>query len=359
MEVVYVCKAVDESDPVLANQVRWVRSLAERPQVRRVRVLTQRRGPARLPANVSVQVFGAGPPLKSLRVGVRFLRELLSARRADFAFVAQGGPYPALLLPWKVLTRRPVYQWKAMPHISSRMRFYARYCDDLVFTATPGSFPMQHAKVRAVGHGIDTELFRPVSGKRTLDLVAVTRIAPVKRLDQLIKALAHCRRRFGATYTLDVVGPTDSKSQGHHRDLLQLVSDLGLDGSVTFVGSVEQAALPELMRRYRVGVNFSKTAFDKAAGEVMASGLPLLSSNPCVAEVLPADLCSLLVMPEDDLGAQAAAIHRALSWDDATRDEIGRRLRAIIVEGHSLDALFTKILAAVEADGRRRGGRPS
>lgn len=356
MDVVYVCKAVDESDPVLANQVRWIRALADNPTVGQVHVLTPRRGPASLPTNVTVRVFGSGPRLRSLRSGARFVLELRRFRHASFAFVAQGGPYPALLLPWKVLTRRPVYQWKAMPHISRRMRFYARYCDDLVFTATPSSFPMDHPKIHAVGHGIDTTLFRPRASRPSIDLVAITRISPVKKLDQMIRALAECRRTFDTEYTLDIVGPTDSKNQDHRRDLLQLVSDLGLDGSVRLLGSIQQSELPDLLSRYRVGINFSATAFDKSAGETMASGLPLLTSNPCVAEILPPDLVAQLIVPADDLGAQAAAIHRVMTWDDATRDEIGQRLRTIILQDHSLASIFVKILAIIDTDRHQRRG---
>lgn len=358
MDIVYVCKAVDESDPVLANQVRWIRSLADRPQVGQVHVLTPRRGPATLPANVTVRVFGSGPPLGSLRSAAHFLVEVGKVRHPSFALVVQGGPYPALLLPWKLLGRLPVYQWKAMPHISRRMSFYARYCDDLVFTATPSSFPMDHPKVRPVGHGIDTALFHPRSDGRSLDLLVVTRISPVKALDQVIRAVAECRRMFGVSYTLDIVGPTDSKNQDHRRDLLHLVSDLGLDGSVRLLGGVEQDTLPDLMSRYKVGINFSRTAFDKAAGETMASGLPLLTTNRCVAEILPPDLACQLVVPADDLAAQAAAIHRVLTWDDATRLDIGQRSRAVIVDDHSLDAIFAKILAIVEENLRRPGKPP-
>jgi glycosyltransferase involved in cell wall biosynthesis len=298
--------------------------------------------------------------LQVLRASVRFYLRLLGpARGSDVAFVCQGGQYPALLLPWKLLLRRPVVQWKAMPHISARMRFYARYCDDLVFTATPGSFPMELDTVRVVGHGIDTDLFRPVEGAPARDLVVVTRIAPVKQLDVAIRAVARHRDRTGRAVTLDIVGPCDSKSEAHRDELVGLIDELGLGDTVRLVGSVEQADLPELLAGYRAALNLSTTAFDKAAGEAMAAGLALISSNPRVAEALPADLRADLVVPDADVDALAAAIERVLSWTDEQRRALGRRLRELVVAEHGLHALFDKIvreLDGLDAARRSRGG---
>ncbi|MDP8972143.1 MAG: hypothetical protein M3N45_02985, partial [Actinomycetota bacterium] len=144
-----MCKAVDESNATVATQVSWIRTLARHSEVEQVRVLTRHVGPADLPGNVTVRSFGSGGWPRTI---ARFLREVVRLRPSDVDcfFVAQGGPYPALLLPLKRILGRPLYQWKAHPHISPRMRFYARYCDDLVFTPTPGSFPMALDSVRVV-----------------------------------------------------------------------------------------------------------------------------------------------------------------------------------------------------------------
>lgn len=347
LRIVYVCKAVDEADPCLANQVRWIRTLAARDDVEHVTVLTPRQGRASLPANVTVRSFGAEPPLRFLRVVGRFNLAMARGPAADLYFVSQGGPYPVLLLPWKLATGRPLYQWKAMPHISGRMRFYARFCDDLIFTATPGSFPLASDKVRVVGHGIDTDLFRPTTGTPPRDLVYVTRITPVKRLDHAVRVVDECRRRFGRQYTLDIVGPCDSRSRDHERYLSELVRDLDLTENVRFLGSVSQAALPELLGRYRAAVNFAETAFDKSAGEAMASGLPVITSNARVTEVLPVDLRPVLSVAKDDVAAAAGTVHQVLAWDDERRAEVGSRLSRVIVEGHGLGALFDKILAEI------------
>jgi hypothetical protein len=60
VRIYYACKAVDENNPTVATQVRWIRELAERPQVHHVRVLTRSLGSATLPDNVTVTTFGHG-----------------------------------------------------------------------------------------------------------------------------------------------------------------------------------------------------------------------------------------------------------------------------------------------------------
>jgi glycosyltransferase involved in cell wall biosynthesis len=355
MRVLYVCKAVDEESPTVANQVRWIRSLASKPGVERVTVLTGRRGRADLPGNVDVTEFGRdGWP----RTAAAFVTRVARAGLADvdLFFVAQGGPYPALLLPFKLATRTPVYQWKAHPHVSARMRFYARWCDDLVFTATPSSFPASAGRVVVVGHGIDVDLFAFGLRPPDRDLLALGRIAPIKRLDLVLRALAACGEQTGRAPTFDVVGPCAPKDEPYLDSLRDLVARLGLGEQVRFLGSIAHDGVPALLGGYRAAVNMSETAFDKAAGEAMAVGLPVVTSNPCAIEMLPEGLSGRLGVPATDTAAIAATVADVTSWDDATREEVGRRLRDNIVAHHSLDSLFDKILAAVA---RHRAGEPA
>jgi glycosyltransferase involved in cell wall biosynthesis len=346
VNVLYVCKAVDQASPTVATQVRWIRALAARPEVDHVHVLASRRGDAELPANVTVDQFG-GRDWPTTVAG--FLRAAARVSRAevDLFFVAQGGPYPALLLPFKLAWRRPLYQWKAHPHVSARMRFYARWCDDLIFTPTPGSFPAQPDKVRVVGHGIDTGLFAFDSSPPTCDLLALGRIAPIKNLEIAVRALASCRDDLGRTVTLDLVGPCLARDEEYRQSLVALAADLGISDQLRWIGSVAHEETPQLLGRYRATVNFSGTAFDKVAGESMAVGTPVVTSNPCTLEMLPPDLRDRLAVSSNDAAGAAHVISAVLSWDDAQRAEVGGRLRETIVRDHGLDSLFGKILESV------------
>lgn len=354
MRVVYVTKAVDEDNPFVATQVRWIRALARQPEIDHVTVLTPKVGRVAFPENVVVEPLPRG----WARRCIALVGKTVFGPRADFAFVAQGGgPYPALLLPAKVLRRRPLYQWKAHPALTPRMRFYARWCDDLIFTPTRGSFPMALDSVRVVGHGIDTELFRPHDGEPDRDLIVLGRIAPVKRLEPAIRAVAFCRDHLGATVRLDVVGPCAPKDEAFLRRLQDLVTDLGLEDVVSFSGPVHHREVPALLSRYRGALNLSRTAFDKAAGEAMAMGVPVIAGNAHTIGLLPPTLVSTLAVDDDDIETLARAFHTVTAWDADDRQVAGAELRAVIERDHSLDAFFRKILGEITAD--IDGGHPA
>jgi glycosyltransferase involved in cell wall biosynthesis/peptidoglycan/xylan/chitin deacetylase (PgdA/CDA1 family) len=350
LKPVLICQAVDENDPISATLVRWIRSLASDSSVASVRVLTLRAGRYELPDEVTVVDLGVGTAARLWNFYAAVARALHRGE-ADFFFVLQGGPYPALLFPVKLLSGRRVYQWKTHTHVSRSMAVYARWCDDLVFTATRSSFPLDLPNVRVVGHGIDLDLFRPPAADvtATADLVAVGRVTPVKRLDRLVTALGVVRDTAGSARSLDVYGPELEADRQHRAQLDDLVAQLGLSDTVRFLGAVPQDELPAVLGRHRAAVSFSDGGLDKAIAEAMACGLPVISTNAAFAELLPHDLRALLVLDHDDVDAQALGMRRVLELDERDRRAIGARLRAIVAEQHGLEQFWGKILAEIGA----------
>jgi glycosyltransferase involved in cell wall biosynthesis len=342
VRVAYICKAVSEESPVVATQVAWIRSLASLDGVHAVTVLTPKAKPVSLPANVTVSEFGRG-----YRGLFRFFfRAIKVARSVDFFLVVQGGPYPALLLPIKLAWRRPIYQWKAHSHVSPRMEFYARWCDDLLFTATESSLPIDSPKVRVVGHGIDTDAFRPREPRSPeRNLLYVGRVAPIKRLDSLLRAVSACNRRYGTDYRLDIVGPGQTENID---ELLASADSPGQSAAVRYLGIHRHSDLPELMSHYWAMANFSRTALDKSALEAMACGLPVVTTNKSTLEALPTDLRQLLGADEGDEQSEAEAIHRVMSLEREAYGAVAEAVRELVVRDHSLDRLFAKIMAHIE-----------
>jgi hypothetical protein len=177
MRLVFICQAVDRNDPILASTVRWIEEFARRPQVEQMTVIALRKGVFELPDKVRVHAIRGQSRLTTL---ARFYHVVLGAVASgvDGFFVHMGGWYPILLLPFKLLMGKPIYHWKAHPHINRVMNFSARFCDTWVFTATPHSFPLPLSNVQVIGHGIDTSQFRFQEVSKTGDLVTVGRVAP-------------------------------------------------------------------------------------------------------------------------------------------------------------------------------------
>ena len=342
MNVAYVTRVVDLDSPVYATQVEWIRRLAENPRVGQVTVLAGRVGRAEFPSNVAVVKFGVGYPGLA-----RFMWESARLRnRVDFFFVAQGGPFPALLLPAKLLSSARVFQWKAHAYVSPRMRFYANYCDDLVFTATESSLPIQFDGKRVVGHTIDADFFKPQgAANSTLDLLSIGRVTPIKGIERAVRVLGEVRRTSGTTYSLDIVGPVTPEYQ---ESLEQLAATENVADSIRFLGKVPHREVPELIQRYRATLNLGQGALDKSALESLSCGVPVLTSNPCTMEILPPDLAELLTVSSTDDEKAAATFRRVLSLDTAERNRVGGRSRALVVSGHSIADFFDKVLDAIE-----------
>ena len=364
LHILYLCMAVDEASPALANQVNWIRALAGTDGVDRVTVLTPRAGEADLPANVEVVVSGARRwSSHRVRKARRFYRALrgLDLDTVDLAFIAMGGgPYPALLLPAKLRYGFPVIQWKADPAVTAATRAYVRWCDDLVVTATPGSMPIDDPSVVAIGHGVDTDRFAPpgaptdAPGPR--DLVAVGRIAPVKRIDAAIRAVAAHRDRFGTAPTLDLIGPVDSGNRSHLDALEALIDELGLREAVRVVGTVPYEEMPDRLATYGACIQLGETALDKAILEAMAVGLPIVTSNGRTLEALPPELAARVGVPPDDAAAQADRIHELLTLPAPERQALGADLRDVVVRGHALATLFDRALGAAAHAGLLEDG---
>lgn len=347
MRIAFVCEAVDRTDPMQPTVVTWLDTLARKPGVARVDVAALRVGPHDLPPNVRVTAIGGRTRLATV---ARFYAAMLASvrRGVDCFFVYQGGPYPLLLLPFRLFAATPVYQWKAHPHVSRAMRFHARWCDTKVFTSTPHAFPMALGSLRVVGQGVCTERFAPRPAARRDGLVTVGRVSPIKRIDRMIDALAAYNRRFAERLALDVYGPVDADA-AHQRHLRTRIAAGAVDGLVRFNGAVPQESIPDVLGRHRLFLHCCEGALDKTVVEAMACGTIVLSTNPCVADVLPPDLQAELILP-DDPEAQAEHIATVLAWDAARTAETARRLRALVVAEHGVSRLFDELLREIRHD---------
>ncbi len=337
--VVFVTQHVDPAHPALAATVAKVRALAER--VDELVVLADGAVPEALPRNARVRLFRDPHKVgRGLRFEVALAREL-SPRPSGI--VAHMCPiYAVLAAPLARPLGIPLVLWYTHWHASPTLRAAARVSTSIA-TVDRRSFPLDSAKVRAIGHGIDLDEFpcRPRPEPDGLRVLALGRYSPAKGLDVVLRAL---RRSLdaGRDVRLQVHGPALSDLERAHRaELLRLRNELRLGERAQLDGPVDRSQVPVLLAANDVLVNNMRAgAPDKVVYEAAASCAPVIASNPVFDSLLPDELR----FERDDPAQLADRLAAFAERPIAERTDLGHELRVTVAREHSVDSWAKRIL---------------
>jgi glycosyltransferase involved in cell wall biosynthesis len=244
----------------------------------------------------------------------------------------------------------PVLLWYAHSSVSPTLRIAHRLADRCV-TSTPAAFRLPSSKLFVIGQGIDTDRFAPPAEtgpgyERTL--VSVGRLSPVKRVDEMIEALAVLEGERSLGLRLEVIGaPATPGDRAYAETLRGRVSALGLEDRVAFHGSVPYGDVARQYHRGAIFLNLTPSSLDKTILESMASGCVPVSRNPGFAEIARTRGLEQLV-PADGAAGVAAAVAQVVEADATSRAELSGRLRGIVVQDHSLSSLGDRIVSHLE-----------
>jgi glycosyltransferase involved in cell wall biosynthesis len=166
-------------------------------------------------------------------------------------------------------------------------------------------------------------------------ILAAGRLVEQKGLDTLLRAYAAaCPELGGRRLVLAGDGPERERLEG-------LADSLGLDGNVSFLGSVGRERVAELLSGADLFAFPSRyEAFGVALLEAMAAGVPVVAAHAGGIPEFAVDGENALLVPPDDEPALARALTRL-----AQDDELARRLVAggrAQAERHSWDAVATR-----------------
>lgn len=159
MRVLMLVQQMDERDWLRAFIVRWVGALAK--HVDHLDVVTLEAGAYTVPPNVAVHSLGKERGKNRARELMAFHNNMMRlAPRADVIFSHMTPRYVLLAAPYAALFRSRQVLWYTHRNPSRQLRLALRFCWR-VATAMPDSFPISSPKVRALGHGVETEFYAP------------------------------------------------------------------------------------------------------------------------------------------------------------------------------------------------------
>jgi glycosyltransferase involved in cell wall biosynthesis len=326
--LIFLTQSVDPEHPVLAATLPKVRAVAAR--VEEVVVLAQSGRGDGLPANVEVRAFGAGS--RAARA-LRFERELARALPADAVLAHMIPVYVLLAAPLVRPRRIPLLLWYTHWKASATLRAAEKLATTIV-SVDRRSFPLESAKVRAIGHGIDVGEFDCADRNSHAGLRALVlgRYSPAKGIDTILRAV---QQVDGVDVELHGAA-LNAFEERHRRELEGLGFPLG--------DVVPRKELPELFARADVLVNNMRAgAPDKVVYEAAAACLPVLASNPVFDELFSGFPLSFDRESPESL---AERLRWLAGLSAAERAEIGRTLRERVARRHSVETWADGILAA-------------
>jgi glycosyltransferase involved in cell wall biosynthesis len=190
-------------------------------------------------------------------------------------------------------------------------------------------------RLRVIPYGVDTTEFSPSRRRTSLRhelgiadddfmLFTMQRLAPVKRVDALIKMMVEVVRN-NPRVVLVIGGKGEEEAS-----LRDLAHDLNLTSNVRFIGYVESDRLPTYFASSDAFVFHSVLeTFGVVFAQAMASGLPIVAADTsCISHVLH-DTNGFLVPPFDSPAFANAVLALANQRDLASRIGMHNRERAV------------------------------
>jgi len=342
---------VDADHPTQAITTRWLSVLSE--HFEKILVITMHQGRLVLPPNVVVHALTITGTEVKLRKTIRFFRVLLQLLRTETigaCFVHQAIVPGAMAGPVLKLMRIPTVLWYTHAQKSLMLRV-CHWFADRVITCSRETFPIRSSRLIATGHGIDTEFFSPFPGKRddkpgrTFLIISISRFAPVKRIEVLLRAVQLLRKGRQDEFVVHLYGLTQTeKEENYLRDLRSQVVHLGLAEHVVWKGRVSNWDVPSIVRSADIFVSQQERGgVDKAVLEAMSCGIPVLLSNTSFVSILPERYREKLLFSPGSAEEMAEKLHCLMRIPQEERNEVGRILRKIVVQKHSVTALARNV----------------
>lgn len=346
MRLLIINFEMDDVSGVLAWQASMARALAAKCES--VWVLTERIGKFQSAPNLSVDLLEYRPFGVPYRLGGWLLAQWRIARECkrrgiDRCFIHMNHPWGYRLQPSFRLAGIPIALWYAHGSVSSSLAWALRGVTRVI-TSTKDGFRIPSPKVRVVGQGVDSRLFRiPSFAASRNDIIYVGRVSPRKRIDLLLEVMAEVARLATASpIRLRIVGPVlTADDLRYDMDMRSKMWALGLQDRVEFTGFVPQEHHPKLYASAFLHLNVSKTgSMDKTVLEALACGCPVLTSNEAFAGLL-GDRPEFRL----DTDGPVEIARRILDIHAGLTSHPPQPLRDLVAGRHDQDSLVAKIMA--------------
>ncbi len=297
MRLLIFTQKVDKNDSVLGFFHGWITEISN--NFESVEVICLEKGEYNLPKNVTVYSLGKERGISKISYIVNLYKYLFLIKGSyDRVFVHMNQEYILLAgLYWKILNI-PVYLWRNHKDGSILTRIAVILSTKLFCTSTD-SFTARFNNAVIMPAGIDTGVFRPISGvvRKKYSVCMVGRIAPIKHIEMALSAI-NTMILSGEQVSLTIVGSYLERDRHYYESVKKLASESTIASYVQFVEGVSFDKLPEIYSSHEVCLNFTDSgSFDKTIVESASCGAIPLVSNKSLQKLIP-EKCFTEAEPE-------------------------------------------------------------
>jgi len=343
MKLLMITRKVDKDDAQAGFTYGWVKKFGEK--VNELRVICLEKGNINgLPNNVEIFSLGKEKGKNKIKEFINFQRGALKfIKKVDGVFCHMNPEYTILIAPYAKIFRKKIVTWYSHKAINWKVRLINILADKIV-TPTEYGFGLNSKKKLVVGHGIDTELFKPTNNKEKSSffrIISVGRISPIKDYKTLIKVIDIINNNINIK--VDIIGGLGLNSQqDYFEELKQMIEEKKLESIINFKNLIPNQELPKYYQNSDLSINLCPTGSpDKAALEAMACGLPVLVANETFRKDFGSYANQLIFEHRNAQDLAQKIINLAQS---SQLEEIGSYLRKQVVKNHNLDNLIEKII---------------
>lgn len=350
MRLLLLTQKINKEDDVLGFMHGWIAEFAKNCESAIAVCLEA--GTYNLPPNVRVLSLGKENGQSRIKYLFNFYRYIWKERNNyDAVFVHMNPEYVVLGgLLWR-LWGKTVSLWYAHGYVTRSLRL-AEKMVNIIFTSTVSSCRLDSRKIRVIGQGIDTDKFsakdkKDESNGEAFKIITVGRISPSKDYETLIMA-SDLMRNQGMNFKVDILGGLGLSDQSSYFDKIKsLVVEKKLESTINFSGPVPNERIVPYLKNADLFVNMGHTgSLDKAILEAMSVGLPILTCNEALIEVLGKHTEDLMY-PKRDHVQLSSKIRSIIGLGAEQRFKLGLELRDIVVKQHSLPIFVKKIIDGI------------
>lgn len=347
MNLLIITQKVDQDDDVLGFFTGWIRAVAKR--VKRVKVICLARGRYDLPDNVQVVSLGKEKGLpKIVQALLFYFHSLRFLPGANGIFVHMAPEYVKALYPLNLFFRKPIIMWYAHINVSPLAQWAIKKVN-YILTPSKESFKYDSPKVVSTGHGIDTAVFKPIFTELKADVLALSRISKVKRIEVLIEAVRILAEKT-KNISVDIYGkPARPEDEAYFAELKGMVEKFGLQKNISWKDSVANENTPQIYASHKVFVRMQGGGgFGKTELEAMSMGVPAIVPTDVYQKNL-GEFAQDLYFEENNASMFAERIMSVLAWSNEKREKYAKVAREIVIKNHNVENVAQKIVELIKS----------